>query len=437
MHTYTFLHHLLACGAFVLLLGGGLYVLRRRGYFSTIHPRLFVASLAAQLLLSLLFSALHTGALPLNYAGDSELYYNSISGLWQLLLEQPARGLSVLVGWGRPEQSVVDALQHQVPGIYNSRALNFTRLALPLYLLGGGSFWATGLWLALLSWVVRWRVYQLLQARYRHQGWPLAVAVLFLPQVLFWSGGLLKEALLIPAGYGLLALVLTQPTGHLAWLKRSIGVAACLLVILALKPFLLWVLLPVGLVVILLWLALKSSLAARTRWLAGGLLLLGVLAWVQQPVGLYRLQLEIEWTQELGQAIIRHSPESAGGYFSVIPACGPWYQLFAYAPAGAYIGLFGPLPWQAGRITTAILALHQLLVLGFMGFVVHYYSRRYSLNLGLLPVLLLAFALSYGTLQAYTTTFWGTLFRYQVLVQPFFVVGVLLLFQPRFKAARI
>lgn len=254
----------------------------------------------------------------------------------------------------------------------------------------------------------------------------LALGTLLVPSVLFWTGGVVKEALAV-GGLGLATLgaVETLRVSRLAALPK-LGWGVLLLALS--KPYVLYPLT----VAVAVWYAWertsavrrRSILARPERLVAGAILAVGGVAALSF--------LFPQYSPESFTEVARRLQTPAGGQSDFALAEGPARTLtdqIALAPIAALTALFRPaffevrnLQMAVGSVETTILA--GLLLFGLLGVGPRKMMARTfeSTPLLLFFVFTLLFAVGVGL----TSSNLGTLSRYRVPMMPFYVSWLLL-----------
>lgn len=298
------------------------------------------------------------------------------------------------------------------------------------YLLGP-SMYAASIAFAMLSLSGKIWMYRVFRANVDPTfRWPVAIAALFLPSLVFWSSGLIKEALVVAGlGWGLYGLHLWIREGRptVAWTLMAAGAIPLLLV----KPYILFPLLLAG----GSWYYWARSLtrgrvAIRPAYFAvatllgvGGIVLLG------QHFPEYSLDNFTARTTDL-QQLGRRGGSSFGSSGDVPTTL---IGQFAYAPAALLTSLFRPFlfevhnaPSLVNAVETTVLALlfARIFVTRSLGKV-----RRQILDDPFL-VFCFVFVAAFGIAVGLASSNLGTLSRYRSPLLPFFVVLLVVLGRP-------
>jgi hypothetical protein len=261
---------------------------------------------------------------------------------------------------------------------------------------------------------------------------PAAVATLFVPSFVFWSSGLIKEAVAV-AGFGW-ALY-----GVHLWIREGRTVPGWALMVLGAIPILLikpYILFPLTLAGGSWYYWARSLKRGRVRIRPGyiavaGLLSVGGIVLLGQYFPEYALDVFSSRTyelQQIGRRVRGGSTFVLGGEVPTTLA-----GQFAYAPAALLTSLFRPVIFEVHNLlmlanaaeTTALALLSaRILVTRNLGAV-----RRQIMEDPFL-VFCIVFVITFGIAVGLASTNLGTLSRYRCPLVPFFVVLLLVLGKP-------
>jgi hypothetical protein len=260
--------------------------------------------------------------------------------------------------------------------------------------------------------------------------WPAAIAALFVPSFVFWSSGLIKEAIVVAGfGWSLFGLHLWIREGRPVpgWVLMTAGAIPMLLI----KPYILFPLVLAG----GSWYYWARSLKrGRVRirpahFVVAAVLGLGGIVVLGQQFPEYSLDNFATQTASLQQL------GRQGGSAFTLGSGSPTTLLgqFAYAPAALLTSLFRPFVFEVHNVPSFVSAV-ETTVLTFL------FARiLFTRNLGKVRrqiaedpflVLCLVFVVAFGIAVGLASSNMGTLSRYRSPLLPFFVVLLLSLSKP-------
>ncbi len=260
--------------------------------------------------------------------------------------------------------------------------------------------------------------------------WPMAIAALFVPSFVFWSSGLIKEAVVV-AGFGWSFYGL-----HL-WIRegRPVPGGALLMagaaLMLLIKPYILF---PFVLAASSWYYWARSLKRGRVRIRpahfalaavlgVGGVVLLGRYF---PEYAIDNFTAQTSHLQQLGRR-----GGSAFGLGGEIP--GTLVGQFAYAPAALFTSLFRPLIFEVHNIPALVNAVETTVL------IVLFARILFTRNLGKvrrqiaenpLLVFCVVFVMAFGIAVGLASSNLGTLSRYRSPLLPFFVVLLFVLGKP-------
>jgi hypothetical protein len=298
------------------------------------------------------------------------------------------------------------------------------------YLLGPSKYAASAVF-AMLSLCGKIAIYRAFRANVDPAfRWPVAIAALFVPSFVFWSSGLIKEAVVV-AGFGCsffgLHLWIREGRPVSGWALMTAGAVPMSLI----KPYILFPLVLAG----GSWYYWARSLKrgrvrvrpghfiVATTLGVGGIVVLGKYF---PEYALDNFAARSSELQELGRY---------GGSAFALGGEAPTTLLgqFAYAPAALLTSLFRPLLFEVHNIPALVNAVEMMVL------TVLFARILFTRNLGKvrrqiadnpLLVFCVVFVVAFGIAVGLASSNMGTLSRYRSPLLPFFVVLLLVLGKP-------
>ena len=401
---------------YVLLLGW----LGWRGYqaYSDSPVRVYyfpalVLKLLAGIGLGLLYSFYYEG-------GDTFNYHQDARALSELAWNAPLEYAKVLAG---AQAQSVDL--HYASG--QERALLAAKLFSFFYLFTGDNYWIAASYVSFLAFLSLFRmVHRLVSFRPRIQK-AAALAFLFWPSFAFWTSGLLKESLAVICISFIVSscLPFIMAGKKFNWLEVIASV--CLMVLLfKLKYYYAGILGPVlGCLLLAIWLGRTFALKRAIVWLSfAGLLSGGFLIATQLHPNLYISRFLDVWVENY---YLLSAASAEGGYVAYRQLEPEWGSILSNAPRAIIAGLYAPLfqvdftnPLRLAASAENIVLL-LLSIISFIGWILKCRGKL-SLPAFALIIYILIFALIMGI----AAPNYGSLSRYRVSYQPFFVLLVLI-----------
>ncbi len=301
-----------------------------------------------------------------------------------------------------------------------------------------GSYSVITLFFSLISFSGVWRLYRFFYEQYPHLHRQLAIAVLYLPNFVFWSSGILKDPLCTGMlGWFTYAVyrVLIRRNGIL---KYSLVALFSAFILGLVKAYILVSYLPFFLLFIVLT-HLKTIRAAAVRLvlLCCILLITAAGAWLvgdrlqneMEDLALTKITESVQNTQQnfMRIADLAESSFSLGVEYDGTPA-----GLLKIAPAGIVATLYRPFIWESKKLSSLMSSLESLAIMLFTLYV--FFKAGPVRFFGALfrdPMVMycLFFAIIFALFVGVTTLNFGTLVRYKIPCMPFYIIGLLLILE--------
>ena len=365
--------------------------------------------------------------------GDTLAYFRGAKCLGNLLLQDFSKGFAILFNTNSYENSY-SSFNYETgfPHSHyfaNKNTFLVCRLSAPLYLLGAKSFLITSFLTSVFSYIGIWKFYRLVNILYPGHSKPLAYIILFLPSLVFWGGGIMKDSFMLGATcWG------TYSFFYVFIARKKIFWNICFLVlnvvmILNCKPYLLISLIP-G---FLFWINnsyLKNVKNSLIRILVFPALILiiiglGVLLFnsLSGSMGRYgSVESAIEKARITQDDLLREDAYGKNNY-KLDRIDGSISGLVSSAPLAIFTALFRPLPWEIGSPTMVVSAIENTILILFVLYslirIGPFKFFKLTFNDPFL-VYCLVFSLFFAFGVGIAGTNFGALVRYKIPLMPFF-----------------
>ncbi|WP_436515256.1 hypothetical protein [Ekhidna sp. To15] len=355
-------------------------------------------------------------------SGDTFTYWQHGSyWIWKAFHDNPLDGLRLIFG----DISSQDLYQY-VSNIWVSRSdsgMFVVRVAGFFDLLTGHTYSATALFFGLIGFSGSWSLYTVLKKRYPNSVFYLRLFLLFLPSVIIWGSGIMKDTLAFAATCWCISLFLKLISGRQNRLFNLILIILCTLVINEVKPYILLSLIPSFFV----WIYFRWILPIKNlvlKLLIAPIILICVLApayFLSNQVGNYNSRYQLDSLAERARITandIRYwTGKDAGSGYTIGEHDGTWVGLLRMAPQGVIVSVFRPFIWEVNNPLMLLSAFECLLITYF------FISAKYRRNLRNLtkdPFLVFAvtFVLVFAFAVGVSTFNFGTLVRYRIPMYP-------------------
>ena len=252
----------------------------------------------------------------------------------------------------------------------------------------------------------------------------LALPVLLLPSVLFWTSGVIKEPLLV-LGLGVFVYGLLN-YGEITITKNLKGIALIIsgaFIILTIKFFVLACLMP-ALVAFLLFQQKPNRIFVLLKY--AGVYALLLFAAFNISHFIPRLDLQQMLVNKQVHSVKEAEYFKAGSRISIPEISNSAISILQNAPVGIWNTITRPYPWEGKNIMMLASAAENLVILAFILLCLRYADIKSYRHLNLL-LFLLTCSLSYFALIGICTPVLGNLVRYKAPLIPIFLFAFILL----------
>jgi hypothetical protein len=294
----------------------------------------------------------------------------------------------------------------------------------------------TNIWIAILSFYGGWQLYKLFCSIYPHLKQTLAYTILYVPSILFWGSGFLKDT------FTLFLLSIGFVSFYLAFIRkqrrfRNISIMLiCFYFISNIKGYVLIALIPNLILLYFLGSQARIKNQALKRLLAPvfiGLTVVAVLFFIQgignslssySVDSLDKKAKDFEmWHQYLNQT------EGGSGY-DIGEVNFGFPGILLYLPKVINVTLFRPYIWEADNLVVLLSSFESLAIFLFSLYVL-FQSRLIHLRAFPYGDPLLTFCFSFSLLMAVavgaTSYNFGALVRYKIPLMQFYLTGMVVL----------
>ncbi|MEJ8757373.1 hypothetical protein WG947_10220 [Pontibacter sp. H259] len=410
----------------VLLLSGLGWLLYKQTWAETLRPYLLPAlflKLASGVLLGVLYFYFYG-------AGDTISYFKGSQKLTQFAYSNPSGYLRLLIFNEFPSET----FRASVPFTRHADFSNsfFLLKGISLFnLLTNSSYYLISLYFSLFSFWGMAKLTAILTRVFPDTKKAPIVGFLFFPSVVFWSSGLLKDAVLMGSMCWVTAFILQlthkQPKTILTWLLLPLQLYLFIRIKVFFAAILLFLL---GSYLLISWLSGRvrflQTLAGQLLVLAGFAVLAIVMVW--QAGGIFDVDFLIRNLVYTYNGLLRVSLE---GPHLVYPELDSTLtSILRYAPAAFLNTLYRPFIGESTEILYLLMGLENLvLLLLTILAVAAAFTKTWVHKIRFWHIVLLLFIVMAAVVIGISTPNFGTLSRYRIIFLPFLVY---LLLQNRF-----
>ena len=367
--------------------------------------------------------------------GDTTGYFDDSLSVNKLLFQNPAAGVDVIINGLSFEKLFYFNSDTGYPAYFREKSTSFiVQVVSIISILGFRSFLATSIIVAWISFFGIWNLYRVFLDEFPHLSKELIVAFFMLPSVLIWGSGILKDTFTLSAvGYYTYAFYKGFIKGENI-IKNSIVLFLASYVIITVKSYIFIALIPGSLIWIISNFASKIKIDLIRHILfplliviaIGGALL--IINYMGDTLGKFSSDKLLE------RAVITQrdlkSDYYQGNSFDIGEFDNNIESIISVSPKALLAGLFRPYLWEANSVLMiasglenfwflyiTISVLYRTKIIGLFSF----FGKNNLLTFSL--IFSLFFAFSVGL----TTSNFGSLVRYKIPAEPFYIASMLII----------
>jgi hypothetical protein len=259
---------------------------------------------------------------------------------------------------------------------------------------------------------------------------------LFVPSVVFWGSGLLKDTLTLTS-LGALTYCIDQLfILNKIKLRTILVFILCLYLLFIVRKFLLQAFIPAA----FLWVFYSRLVRIRLQVVrilifpavTAGLLLLAYYSFVKIGEGDIRYSADqMANTARVMAYDIAFQSGRGGSTYVLGELDGTFLGMLTLAPAAINVSLYRPYPWEVKNPLMVLSAIEAMVFFGLTVFILLFRRRNFLTALRNEDlVFLLSFALVFAFAAGISSYNFGTLSRYKIAMLPFFTVALILILRP-------
>jgi hypothetical protein len=371
--------------------------------------------------------------------GDTVSYYETSRAIVNLGMKDAGQCLTVMT----EEPSLHNYLMfdgstgYPWPYMYfDSQAFFVAKMIAPILFVSFKSYLVSSVILSWISFFGAWRLFLMLCRYYPGLEKWLAFGVLFIPSVLFWGSGILKDTITFSA---VCWFIVALDAAFISKRKRGKNIAvlfAAAYVLLSIKPYILISLLP-GALVWVLYSKIAGTRSKLLRYLSIPLIYLfafaagyGTLAALGNRLGKFSIERMFQTAaitqRDLKQDYYRGSSFDIGEFEPTVSG------VAGKIPAAVTVGLFRPFVWEARNLVMLISGIENFvyLVLSLLAMSQMIFNPKKFFRILLdnpLLIFLLSYTLLFSALVGLSTSNFGALVRFKIPFLPAFVCSIIIL----------
>ena len=319
----------------------------------------------------------------------------------------------------------------------DTSSFSVSRYSVIFSLLGFKSFFVTSLLTAAFTYIGMWKLYRLFTINYPDAKKALAICILFMPSLLFWGSGIMKDSYVLAA-----ACWFSYNFYHVFITRKKILINALLLIfnismIITLKPYVVLSILPGA----LLWLNsayIKQISSGFIKMLVIpllGLVILGGGFFLYRNMGSLmgdygNIEKKKKKAKIIQQDLLREE-QYGGNSYNLGEIDGTAGGMTTIAPLAIFTALYRPLFFEVGSPLMVISALENTILLFFTLILFFKTNPRKVIRIILSEPLIL-YSIFFSILLAFgvgmASTNFGALSRYKIPFMPYYFSAIYLIY---------
>ncbi len=407
------------------------YILRSRITNDITRPYFFPALTAK------IFGALALGFIYQFYYGGGDTYnFHSYGSrhVWEAFMENPATGFKLLFGDGSNEIGIYN-YSSRIPFFHDRSSFMVIRIAAVFDLFTFSSYSATAVLFAVISFVGLWMLFVTFYEIKPDLHKLIAIATLFIPSVVFWGSGLLKDTITL-AGLGIATLLVKR-----IFLDKRLNIFNVLILLLSfyiifsIKKYILLTYLPA----VMIW--VYATNLSKIRSVVFKIMMLPFVIAITVISGYFAIsQVGKDDSRyaldQLGNTamitaydIAYLTGHDAGSTYTLGELDGSFGSLVKLGPQAINVSLFRPYIWEVRNPLMLMSAMESLVLLLLTIYVM--FKRGSTLFAALTNphiIFCFVFSITFAFAVGVSTFNFGSLSRYKIPLLPFYTLALIFIY---------
>lgn len=371
--------------------------------------------------------------------GDStSLYYPEGYHLYRLILNNPVHNFHLLFTSGVNYDENLLAVPENINSFKIESNFLIARLVTVCCFFTFGKYLLINLCFSMLAYSGIWRLYKFFYAHYPELHKKLAITIIYLPSLVFWSSGVLKDPVCIcMLGWVTYALYSIFEKWQFS-AKHIIAAIIAAYTLYVVKVYIIICYLPF-LLLYLVVINIQRLKSQVIKMAFGVVILAGIIFGIfqladtlKEELGFFALD-KITESVKTQQSNFINMADAAESSFSLgVEYDGTPKSLLKMTPAAVIATFFRPFLWESKKLSTLLSSVESL---ALMLLTVYVFFRagplRFFKTIFTDPMVFFCFFYSvvFGVFIGATTLNFGTLVRYKIPCLPFYIVAILLILE--------
>jgi len=384
-----------------------------------------------------IFGALALGLLYQFYYGGGDTYNFHTHGsrhIWEAFTDDPLLGLKLLFGDKSDEIGIYKYSSH-IPFFRDSSSFMIIRIAAILDLFTFSAYSATAVLFAVFGFIGLWALFKSFYELYPWLHKAIAIAVLFIPSVIFWGSGLLKDTVTL-ACLGLTTFYIKRLfVDHKIRTYYVVLLLFNMYLIFSIKKYILLCYAPS----VLLWIfmtnlsAIKSTLI-KVLVFPFVIVVIGVFGYfavvqIGKDDPRYAMNQIANTAMITAYDIAYQTGRDAGSTYSLGELDGTLGSMVRLAPQAINVSLFRPYLWEVRNPLMLMSAFESLAFFMLTIYIAFKKGKTLVASLANPHVMFcLVFSITFAFATGISSYNFGTLSRYKIPLLPFYAMALILIY---------
>jgi hypothetical protein len=366
--------------------------------------------------------------------GDTFNYHTHGSRhIWEAFMDSPEAGMKLLF-LGK-DQTGIYQYSSKIPFFYDPQSYFIIRIAAFFDLLTFSSYSGTSVLFSVVSFTGAWLFFITFYRRYPTLNFQIAICSLFIPSVIFWGSGILKDTIVV-AALGIATYCIDVNFIQLKWRwSRLLLLLIVIFLILRVKIFILQAFIPAALTWVF-YNRLVTTPSVAVRVLVLPLIFISILGISYLSVvkigegdSKYSLDKIATTAKITAYDIGFYTGRDAGSRYSLGSLDGTFSGMVAKVPQAINVSLFRPYVWEVKNPLMFLTSLEGTILLGICMYVLIKIRFKFFKALSNPDIIFaLVFSLTMAFAVGITSYNFGTLARYKIPLMPYFTLALVLIY---------
>lgn len=373
------------------------------------------------------------------YGGDSYDYFTGMNTLNRVFNDNPNHYFDLMLHGNKPEfisyfnQYTLHIERHMW---VDPKSFFVIRFLSPFALLGFGSYLITTMFISWISFLFLWKMFATFARLYPEIDLKIAIAILFMPSVLFWGSGILKDSIIMATVAIFTSSFFKMAINGRFSISSIFGIVLASWLMISIKAYVFVALIPGAAI----WFAHGRILRIKSRFFRYAIypfmltffLVVGiyVLSSLGSSLGDYGSVDKMVEKAKLTQEDLKRGEQYGNNYYDIGTIENTPAGLAKLMPQSVIAGLYRPFLWEARNPFIALSGLENLYTL-ILTLTILYRTRIYKVFSFVGKDAVLIFSILYTIMFAFgiglASANFGALVRYRIPGMPFLMLSLFIL----------